>query len=64
MKFVVVQRTGFVPYFLYVWDGVEERWLHRRDLAKQFTRFEADRIAKQLNARRPGAPLPVVVAPA
>jgi hypothetical protein len=48
---VVVAPTGFVPYFLYAWNGEEPHWLARRDIAKRFTAAEARRIANQLNDR-------------
>ena len=64
MKFVVVQRTGFCPYFLYTWDGLHTCWLPRRDLAKQFTRNEAQSIIDLLNAASPVAVNPVEIEPA
>ena len=60
-SYVLVQGTGFVPYFLYTWDGIEAEWLPREDLARRFTRKKALRIASKLNAARPGAPIPVWV---
>lgn len=62
--FIVAQRTGFCTFFLYTWDGVEDRWLTRKDLAKRFTAAEARKIADVINARNPGAPLPAEVRPA
>ena len=66
-KYLVVQRTGFVPYFLCAWhdrphgtDG-EERWDYQRDRALAFRGPVARQIANQLNAQRPAAPLPVVI---
>jgi len=61
--FVVVQPTGFLPHFLYSWDGTNAHWLARLDLAKRYTRREAQRIADTLNAQRPAAVNPVTVQP-
>ena len=59
---MVVQRTGFMPYFLCTWsfEGDDE-W---SPLAMRALRFEGKRaraIAARLNARNPGSPLPVRV---
>jgi hypothetical protein len=61
MKYVVVQRTGFVPYVLSAWTNGTESWDCLRSRALAFDGPAARRIANQLNARRPGAPLSVVV---
>jgi hypothetical protein len=60
-RFIIVQRTGFCTYFLYAWDGGEDRWLAHIDLAQQFTAKQARKIVKQINARYPLAPIPVHV---
>jgi hypothetical protein len=50
-----------VPYFLCAWlDGIES-WGCERARALAFDGRAAWRIAKQLNARHPGALLPVVI---
>jgi len=61
VKYIVVQRTGFVPYFLSSWSDGTDRWNCHRDQARVFNGPIARRIAKQLNARNPVAPLPVIV---
>ncbi len=61
--FIVVQPTGFLPHFLYSWDGANAHWLTRLDLAKKFSRHEAQRIANTLNAQRPTAVNPVTIQP-
>jgi hypothetical protein len=61
MKYVVVQRTGFVPYFLLHWDGHQTRWNPLRTIAKRFTRAQARRIADHLNVLSPAAPLPITI---
>lgn len=61
MTYVVVQRTGFMPYFLSAWtDGIDS-WDCLRARALTFDARAARRIANRLNARRPTAPVPVVV---
>ena len=63
MKYVVVQRTGFMPYFLSAWSDAESKdsWDCLRARALAFDGTVARRIAHQLNARTPMAPVPVVV---
>ena len=64
MKYVVVQRTGFIPYFLSVWsDGMHgnDSWDCLRTRALVFDGPAARRIANQLNALSPAAPLPVLI---
>lgn len=52
--FVVVQPTGFMPYFLAApWSDGSDNWLTQRAYAKQFTRREAQRIVDRINAQRP-----------
>lgn len=60
-RFIIIQRTGFCPYFLSAWDAATQTdsWCALRDLAKRFTRYEAEQVVKTLNARNPGAPVPV-----
>lgn len=63
-KYVVVQRTGFMPYFLSEWyEGVDlcDRWDRLRSRALQFDLTAARRVMKQLNAARPTAILPVEI---
>lgn len=63
-KYVVVQRTGFVPYFLYAWrEGSldSDVWNCSRALARQFDGPTARRIAAQINGRQPAAVIPVEV---
>lgn len=61
MRWVVLQPTGFVPYFLYLWDGARTRWHPQLTTAKRFTRRAAQRIADQLNALSPLALHPIVI---
>lgn len=61
MKYVVVQHTGFVPYFLSAWSDGADNWIVRRAYALTFDGPTAHRIADRLNARRPGAIVPVTV---
>lgn len=63
MRYVVVQRTGFMPYFLSAWSAAESKdsWDCLRARALAFDGPAARRIANQLNARNPAAPVPVVV---
>lgn len=61
MTYVVVQRTGFMPYFLSAWTNGIDSWDCLRARALVFDAPAARRIANQLNARRPTAPVPVVV---
>jgi hypothetical protein len=60
-KYVVVQRTGFVPYFVCAWHDGAESWGCERARALSFDARLARQIANQLNARHPGSPLPVVI---
>lgn len=62
-KYVVVQRTGFVPYFLSAWNDVSgtDSWDCLRARAVAFDGPAARRIANQLNAKSPAAPVPIVV---
>ena len=62
-KYVVVQRTGFMPYFLSAWSAASNKdsWDCLRARALVFTGPAARRIANQLNARSPAAPLPVLI---
>lgn len=63
VKYVVVQRTGFMPYFLSAWSDTtsENSWDCLRARALAFDGHAARRIANQLNAQRPMAPVPVSV---
>lgn len=68
MKYVVVQRTGFMPYFLTAWrnngDSCTCGWDCLRGRALVFDGSTARRIANKLNSynvRRLAAPLPVTV---
>lgn len=60
MKYAVVQRTGFVPYFLSAWTNGIDSWDGLKARALVFDGPKARWIVKQLNARRPAAVLPVV----
>ena len=56
-RYVVVQRTGFVAYFLSVWrDGVDS-WDSARSRTLLLDGPTARRIVAQLSAQRPGAPV-------
>jgi len=57
MKYVVVQRTGFMPYFLSAWSDGTDRWDCVRDRALVFDGPGARRIVERLNAQRPAAPI-------
>lgn len=61
MKYVIVQRTGFVPYFLSVWSDAAHGWDHLRARALAFDGPTARRISNRLNAQSPAAPIPVVI---
>jgi hypothetical protein len=62
MKYVVVQRTGFVPYFLATpWSDGTERWDCHLDQARTFDGPTARRVRDQLNAKHPAAVIPVAV---
>ena len=61
MKYMVVRRTGFVPYFLATpWSDGTERWDCHLDQARTFDGPTA-RIRDQLNAKNPTAVLPATV---
>ena len=60
-KYVVVQRTGFVPYFLSTWYDGTDRWDCLRSRAIVFDGPTARQIARQLNARNPSALIPVSI---
>jgi len=62
-KYVVVQRTGFMPYFLSAWSDATstDSWDCQRARALVFDGPAARRIANQLNALKPMAPVPVAV---
>ncbi len=61
VKYVVVQRTGFLPYFLSSWIDETDRWDCHVDRARVFDGPTARRIASQLNDQRPTAPVPVSI---
>ena len=61
MKYVVVQHTGFVPYFLSSWSDGTDRWDCLRARAIVLDGPTARRIASQLNGLRPAAPVPVSI---
>ena len=62
MKYVVVQRTGFMPYFLCAaWSDGTDRWDCHVDQARVFNGPVARRIAEQLNHSNPGSVVPVTV---
>lgn len=61
MKYVVVQRTGFLPYFLSSWGDGTDRWDCHVDQACVFNGPAARRIAEQLNNSNPGRVVPVTV---
>ena len=58
-----MQRTGFMPYFLSAWSDASgtDSWDRLRARALAFDGPAARRIANQLNARNPAAPVPVSV---
>lgn len=62
-KYLVVQRTGFMPYFLCAWQpsgkDLKDSWDCLRSRALVFDGPTARQIASQLNARNPAAPVPV-----
>jgi len=59
-KYLVVQRTGFMPYFLCTWQpNGKESWDCLRNRALVFDGPTARQIASQLNARNPAAVVPV-----
>lgn len=60
-KYVVVLRTGFMPYFLSAWSDGADRWDCLRARALAFDGPAARRIANQINARNPVAVLPVSI---
>jgi hypothetical protein len=61
VRYVVVQRTGFLPYFLSSWSDGTDRWDCHVDQARVFDGPTARQIASQLNDRRPAAPVPVSI---
>jgi hypothetical protein len=61
VKYVVVQRTGFLPYFLCSWSDGTDRWDCHRDQARVFDGPTARRIADQLNNSGPARVVPVTV---
>jgi hypothetical protein len=61
VKYVIVQCTGFMPYFLCAWSAGTDQWDCHRDRALVFDGSTARRIAGQLNAHHPGSPVPVTV---
>jgi hypothetical protein len=61
MKYVIVQRTGFIPYFLSAWRDGTDCWVHLRSHARVFDGRAARLVAKQLNARYSAVPHPVTV---
>jgi hypothetical protein len=60
VKYAVVQRTGFVPYFLSEWTNGMDSWDCLRARALAFDGPTARRIVNQLNAKRPAAVVPVM----
>lgn len=62
MKYIVVQRTGFMPYFLSSWiDDGTDRWDCHVDQASVFDGPTARRIADRLNNSYPARVVPVTV---
>ncbi len=61
VKYVVVQRTGFMPYFLCTWKDGTDQWDCLRKHALVLDGPTARRIANQLNAQSTAAPLPVSI---
>jgi hypothetical protein len=61
MRYIVVQRTSFVPYFLSEWSDTMDRWDCVRARALVFDGPAARRVVNQLNARSPLAALPVSI---
>ena len=59
--YVLVQRTGFVPYFLSAWHDEEDTWDHLRSRALVLDGDTARRIQRALHAKNPFAPLPVEI---
>ena len=55
-KYVVVQRTGFMPYFLSEWHAGTDRWDCLRARALAFDGSAARRIAKLANISGFSAP--------
>lgn len=65
-KYVVVQGTGFMPYFLCSWNEATNResragWDCLRARALVLDGSAARRIAGLLNAESPAAPVPVTI---
>lgn len=59
MSYIVVQRTGFVPYFLSSWIDETDSWNCHLTQARRFDRMTARRIASQLNANNRVLPVSV-----
>lgn len=66
-RYIVVQHTGFMPYFLYAWkEGLpggthHTVWNCLRTLALKFDGNTARKVMKLLNAQTPTALLPVSI---
>jgi len=65
-KYLIVQRTGFMPYFLCAWQpsgkdskDSKDSWDCLRSRALVFDGPMARQIVSQLNARNPAAVVPV-----
>lgn len=61
MPYILVQRSGFMSYFLSAWHNGDARWDSLRARALTFDGPTAQQVAKQLNAQRPAAPIPVTI---
>jgi hypothetical protein len=61
VKYVVVQRTGFVPYFLSTWYDGTDRWDCQRARAIVFDGPTARRISNRLNNTGPARVVRVTV---
>jgi hypothetical protein len=66
VKYVVVQSTGFMPYFLCAWNDEQEsshQWACLRSRALVFDGPKARKVANKLNALQPTIKVIVAVLP-
>ena len=59
MSYIVVQRTGFVPYFLSSWIDETDRWDCHLAQARRFDGPTARQIASHLNSKNLALPVSV-----
>ncbi len=62
--YLIRQQTGFIPYYVYAYDQISVRFIHRRDLARKWPRREdAQAAASEVSRHTPSVTLEIEYLP-